>query len=188
MLFYCPFQRKHHVADALIAMGVEVTEFEFTSRPDDVGRSMSDIAVALAIVPAPVVEARGAFSAHGLIRDRVEESVAAKQQLLADRTRRDAGDARDRCVEILRGGGKVLIFGNGGSAADATHLAAEFVGRFAFDRAPLPAMSLSDNASSMTAIGNDYSYDLTFARQIGAFGSAGDVAIGSPRAARLPTC
>ena len=68
--------------------------------------------------------------------------------------------------ESVRAGGKVILFGNGGSAADATHVAAEFVGRFAFDRAPMPALSLSDNVSAVTAIGNDYAYDLTFARQL----------------------
>ncbi|MGZ4181589.1 MAG: D-sedoheptulose-7-phosphate isomerase [Solirubrobacteraceae bacterium] len=139
---------------------------------------MSDTATALAIAPAPLVEDEEIFSAHGLIRDRVEESIALKQQLLADRLVDALAVLADRICESLRGGGKVLMFGNGGSAADATHLAAEFVGRFAFDRAPMPALSLSDNGSSVTAIGNDYSYDLTFARQIEAFGSAGDVAIG----------
>ncbi len=66
----------------------------------------------------------------------------------------------------LRHGGKVLFFGNGGSAADATHLAAEFVGRFGMERPPLPALSLTDNASSMSAIGNDYAYEEIFARQV----------------------
>ncbi|MGO9901854.1 MAG: SIS domain-containing protein [Solirubrobacteraceae bacterium] len=84
----------------------------------------------------------------------------------------------DQVVESMRAGGKVILFGNGGSAADATHLAAEFVGRFAFDRDPMPALSLSDNVSAVTAIGNDYAYDLTFARQLRALGSPRDVAIG----------
>jgi D-sedoheptulose 7-phosphate isomerase len=84
----------------------------------------------------------------------------------------------ERVGAALRDGGKVLLFGNGGSAADATHLAAEFVGRFRYDRAPLPALSLSDNASSVSAIGNDYSYEEVFARQVQAFGRPGDVAIG----------
>ncbi len=70
-----------------------------------------------------------------------------------------------------------MLFGNGGSAADATHMAAEFVGRFGYDREPLAAMSLTENAAAITAIGNDYTYDEIFARQIRAFGQAGDVAI-----------
>jgi D-sedoheptulose 7-phosphate isomerase len=112
-----------------------------------------------------------------MIRRRVRESIAVKKDLLEDGLVDSLARLADQVVQSLRGGGKVILFGNGGSAADATHLAAEFVGRFAFDRDPMPALSLSDNASSVTAIGNDYAYDLTFARQIRAFGAAGDVAI-----------
>jgi D-sedoheptulose 7-phosphate isomerase len=70
------------------------------------------------------------------------------------------------------------LFGNGGSAADAQHIAAEFVGRFAFDRPALPALALSVNTSCVTAIGNDFGFDLVFSRQIEALGKPGDVAIG----------
>jgi D-sedoheptulose 7-phosphate isomerase len=112
-------------------------------------------------------------------RSRIQESVAAHRALLEDDGVADeiAGLA-DRIVESLRDGGKVILFGNGGSAADATHLAAEFVGRFRFDRPPLPALSLSDNGSSVSGIGNDYGYEDVFARQLDALGSPGDVAIG----------
>jgi D-sedoheptulose 7-phosphate isomerase len=78
----------------------------------------------------------------------------------------------------LREGGKILFFGNGGSAADAQHMAAEFVGRFIPDRPALPAMSLSTDTSILTALGNDYGYDQIFARQIEAHGRSGDVAFG----------
>jgi D-sedoheptulose 7-phosphate isomerase len=140
---------------------------------------MSDITTAPTILPDPLDgEHADRFLARGLIRLRVEESIEVKQQLLADSLVQSLAQLAERIVDSLRDGGKVLLFGNGGSAADATHLAAEFVGRFAFDRDPMPALSLSDNVSSVTAIGNDYAYDLTFARQIKAFGSAGDVAIG----------
>jgi D-sedoheptulose 7-phosphate isomerase len=81
-------------------------------------------------------------------------------------------------VEILDNGNKVLLFGNGGSAADAQHIAAEFVGRFAFDRPPLPALALSVNTSCVTAIGNDYGFDLAFSRQLEALARPGDMAIG----------
>jgi D-sedoheptulose 7-phosphate isomerase len=138
---------------------------------------MSDTA-ALSIVPLPVVGDDEIFSAHALIRDRVEQSIALKQKLLADGLVDVLALLADRVAESVRAGGKVILFGNGGSAADATHVAAEFVGRFAFDRAPMPALSLSDNSSSITAIGNDYAYELTFARQIEAFGAPADVAIG----------
>jgi D-sedoheptulose 7-phosphate isomerase len=114
---------------------------------------------------------------RAVIRQRVRESIALKEALLADEFIEPLARLADRVVTSVRGGGKVILFGNGGSAADATHLAAEFVGRFAFDREPMPALSLSDNMSAVTAIGNDYCYELTFARQVTAFGSPGDVAI-----------
>src|SRR5919199_1001508 len=90
-----------------------------------------------------------------LVRDPIPESVDAKQALLAGDEPERAARLADMIAESLRAGGKVLLFGNGGSAADATHLAAELVGRFRRDRAPLPALSLTDNASSVSAIGND---------------------------------
>ena len=74
-------------------------------------------------------------------------------------------------------GRKIILFGNGGSAADAQHIAAEFVGRFERERKPLPAIILHGNSSSVTAIGNDYSYDDTFSRQIEAFAQPGDLVI-----------
>ena len=80
----------------------------------------------------------------------------------------------------------MLAFGNGGSAADATHLAAELVGRFLGERRALPALSLSDNASAVTAIGNDYGYERVFARQVEAHGAPGDVAIGISTSGRSP--
>jgi len=75
-------------------------------------------------------------------------------------------------------GRKILLFGNGGSAADAVHVAAEFVGRYLVERRPLPALALNANISALTAIGNDYGFDQIFARQVTALGQAGDVAIG----------
>jgi D-sedoheptulose 7-phosphate isomerase len=147
---------------------------------------MSDNRPALAVVEPPLIQSplvdplrenRNTRIARGVIRQRVHESIAVKRDLLADALVDSLARLSDRVISSLRGGGKVIFFGNGGSAADATHLAAEFVGRFAFDRDPMPALSLSDNVSAVTAIGNDYAYDLTFARQLRAFGSLGDVAI-----------
>jgi D-sedoheptulose 7-phosphate isomerase len=80
-------------------------------------------------------------------------------------------------VECFRGGGKVLLFGNGGSASDAQHIAAEWTGRFRRERPGLPAIALSANTSDVTAIGNDYGYDRVFARLVEAHGRDGDVAI-----------
>src|SRR5579871_651990 len=87
-------------------------------------------------------------------------------------------DLAQRILACLKEGNKVLLFGNGGSAADAQHIAAEFVGRYYLDRPAMAAQALTVNTSSLTAIGNDYAYDQIFSRQIEAFGQAGDVAIG----------
>ncbi len=92
----------------------------------------------------------------------------------------------DVLVDAFQQGNKLLLFGNGGSAADAQHIAAEFVGRFAYDRAALPALALSVNTSCVTAIGNDYGFDLTFARQLDALGKPGDVAIGISTSGNSP--
>jgi len=138
---------------------------------------MSENTVVLSVIAEPDFGLTGDLLTRGVIRQRVRESIAVKNDLLADPLVDSLARLADQVVYSLREGGKVILFGNGGSAADATHLAAEFVGRFAFDRAPMPALSLSDNGSTMTAIGNDYAYNLTFARQLKAFGSPGDVAI-----------
>ncbi|CUB08177.1 MAG: D-sedoheptulose 7-phosphate isomerase [Lysobacteraceae bacterium] len=81
------------------------------------------------------------------------------------------------CVEALRAGRKILFCGNGGSAADAQHWAGELVSRFYYDRPGLPAIALTTDTSILTAIGNDYGYDYTFARQVEALGQAGDVLV-----------
>lgn len=82
------------------------------------------------------------------------------------------------CIGSLRAGGKVMFCGNGGSAADSQHLAAELMGRFLIDRAPLPAMALTVDTSALTAIGNDYGYEEVFARQLRGVGRNGDVLVG----------
>src|SRR5579864_2290897 len=107
---------------------------------------------------------------------RIEASIAVKQRLLGHTE--ICAEVAERIIRAFRRGNKVLLFGNGGSAADAQHIAAEFVGRFYLDRPALPAQALTVNTSSLTAIGNDYAYDQIFSRQIEAFGQAGDVAIG----------
>lgn len=106
-----------------------------------------------------------------------ERSLEAKRATLAALlpAMTVAGEALIACY---RGGGKAMLCGNGGSAADAQHLAAEFVGRFLTERRPLPALALHANSSALTAIGNDYGYDQTFARQVEAFARPGDVVVG----------
>ena len=112
-----------------------------------------------------------------LAEQRIRESAAAVEALLAPACVAAVVRAADSISVCLRGGGKLLLFGNGGSAADATHIAAEFVGRFLLERRALPALSLSDNASAVTAIANDYGYDEVFARQVRAHAAPGDVAL-----------
>jgi D-sedoheptulose 7-phosphate isomerase len=86
--------------------------------------------------------------------------------------------AAEAALQCLRSGGKLLFCGNGGSAADSQHLAAEFVGHFILDRRALPAMALTTDSSILTAVGNDYGFEQVFSRQIEALGDPGDVAIG----------
>jgi D-sedoheptulose 7-phosphate isomerase len=86
--------------------------------------------------------------------------------------------AADAMIAAYLAGHKAIFFGNGGSAADAQHLAAEFLGRYLRERAPLPALALNTNSSAVTAIGNDYGYEQTFSRQLRALGCPGDVAVG----------
>ena len=101
-----------------------------------------------------------------------ENFIALKQQSDA------VVAAAERMIEAIRGGGTVLFCGNGGSAADSQHLAAELMGRFAKDRAPMPALALTVDTSALTAIGNDYGYDEVFARQLRGIGRKGDVLVG----------
>lgn len=115
----------------------------------------------------------------GRIARSFEASITVKQRLLGDgQIVAQLGELSGLLIEAIRNGNKPILFGNGGSAADAQHIAAEFVGRFAFDRPALPALALSVNTSCVTAIGNDYGYDLVFARQIEALARPGDIAIG----------
>jgi len=114
-----------------------------------------------------------------LVRDRVQESIRVKQVLLSNAVFHElVAKAAMQIVKALHAGGKVLFCGNGGSAADAQHLAAEFTGRYLKERRALPALALHTNTSSVTAIGNDYGFDLVFARQLEALGKEGDVLVG----------
>ena len=113
-----------------------------------------------------------------LARRRIEDAIEVKQAMLSSSCAYLAGQVADAIVRSLRAGGRVLFFGNGGSSMDAGHLAAELAGRFYFDRPALAGISLSDATASLTAIANDYSYEEVFARQVQAFGRAGDVAVG----------
>jgi D-sedoheptulose 7-phosphate isomerase len=124
--------------------------------------------------------------AEELARTRLGEAVEVAETMRAGECAGEIAAAADAVLEGFRAGGKLLLFGNGGSAADAIHVAAEFVGRYLVDREPLPALALMANPSALTAIGNDYGFDEVFARQVRALGARGDVAIGLTTSGRSP--
>jgi D-sedoheptulose 7-phosphate isomerase len=112
------------------------------------------------------------------VRDHVAASIEAKQRLLADAEALTAIElAAGLLVDCLQRGGKVLFAGNGGSAADAQHLAGELVSRFYYDRPALAGLALTTDTSVLTAIGNDYGYEQTFVRQVHGLGRPGDVLV-----------
>ena len=107
------------------------------------------------------------FKEHGRLLEATRRAVAEPFVRLVE-----------TCVRAVAGGHKLILFGNGGSAADAQHIAAELVGRLDSDREPVPAMALTTDTSALTAIANDYGYDRVFERQLLGLGKAGDVAVG----------
>lgn len=111
-----------------------------------------------------------------LIQERITASIKVKEEVRKQSAL--LAQVAQELIKAYKTGGKVLLFGNGGSAADAQHIAAELVGKYYLDRKPLPALALTVNTSSLTAIGNDYAFDQVFARQVEGLGGSGDVAIG----------
>ena len=109
-----------------------------------------------------------------LLKRMIEESIAAKKQIPIDKVI----IAINKITESLRRNGKVMVCGNGGSAADSQHMAGEFVNRFKIERNPFPCVSLTTDTSTITAIGNDYSFDEVFSKQVFAIGKQGDVLVG----------
>ena len=110
-------------------------------------------------------------------RSIIKDSIAVKEQALEkniDAMEKIAGE----CVRCLKSGGTLFFFGNGGSAADSQHVAAEFIGRFQKERRALSAMALTTDTSILTSLANDYSYDIVFSRQLEALGKKGDMAFG----------
>jgi D-sedoheptulose 7-phosphate isomerase len=110
------------------------------------------------------------------IKKAFADSIAAKRTFLREHAADLAVIAR-LVAERFTAGSKLLLFGNGGSAADAQHIAAEFVNRYVIERPPLPAIALTTDTSALTSIANDYRYDDVFVKQVQALGRAGDVAI-----------
>ena len=113
------------------------------------------------------------------IVERIQESIEVKQQILSDRKLISAiSQAAQTIIDAIRNGNKVLVCGNGGSAADSQHFVAELVGKFYHVRKALPAIALTVNTSILTSVANDDSYSAVFSRQVEAMGKKGDVLIG----------
>ena len=123
--------------------------------------------------------------AHERIRAGLRETARLLAELPDDQVARIAQTA-DRMAKALKAGHKIIRFGNGGSATQSQHMAAEFVGRFRRERAPLGSLSLAENMASMTAIGNDYAYEQVFSRQLAALARPGDVAVGLSTSGNSP--
>ncbi len=111
-----------------------------------------------------------------IIRKRVDEHAAAASAIASSSS--VIADIAERIAKSFQAGGTLILCGNGGSAADAEHVAGEFVGRYKLERKPWPAIALTANAPIVTAIGNDYGFEQVFARQVQAFAKRGDVVVG----------
>ena len=113
------------------------------------------------------------------LHDEISASIETKRKILEDGALLDTiAEAARACVAAYRRGNKTLLAGNGGSAADAQHIAAELVGRYGFDRPSIPSLALTTDTSNLTAIGNDYGYDKVFSRQLEGMGAEGDIFFG----------
>ncbi|MDG1974388.1 MAG: D-sedoheptulose 7-phosphate isomerase [Flavobacteriaceae bacterium] len=114
-----------------------------------------------------------------MIKSQIKESINVKEQLLNSPSVISVIDeVSEECIKIFKNSGKILLAGNGGSAADSQHISAEFVSRFYFDRPGLPSIALTTDTSALLAIGNDYGFEKVFSRQIEALGNKGDMFIG----------
>lgn len=120
-----------------------------------------------------------------IIRQTLNDSLRAKQAFVDTHETRIL-DCAEKIAATLKAGGKLLLFGNGGSAADCQHMAAEFINRFQMERPPLAAIALTCDTSVITSIGNDYTYDDIFLKQVQALGAAGDMAVGISTSGNSP--
>jgi D-sedoheptulose 7-phosphate isomerase len=125
-------------------------------------------------------------AASDLVRRRLEEGAALVEAMCGEECVAQIAAVAELTAEAYLRGNKLLLFGNGGSAADAQHIAAELVGKYYLHRQALPAEALTVNTSALTAIGNDYAFDQIFARQLEALGNSGDVAIGLSTSGNSP--
>lgn len=131
---------------------------------------------------------KGSRFTTSILHDRSLQllSNAATSAQAAIATSANVANLAAALIETFQGGGKLLVFGNGGSAADAQHLAAEFVNRFKIERPPLAAVALTTDTSVLTSVGNDYTFDDVFAKQVEALGKPGDLALGISTSGNSP--
>ena len=113
-----------------------------------------------------------------IVQKSFQESIRAKEQFLTKKNTALVIKFAEMVVKSFKANGKLMLMGNGGSAADAQHIAAEFINRFEIERPPLPALALTTDTSNLTSIGNDYSFDQVFSKQVRALGRKGDVLLG----------
>ncbi|MBA1432115.1 MAG: D-sedoheptulose 7-phosphate isomerase [Epsilonproteobacteria bacterium] len=119
------------------------------------------------------------ISMKNYIKDQIKKSYETKQAIYENEALLNKiEEVAQMCVDLYKGDKKTILAGNGGSAADAQHIAAELVGRYGFDRPSIPSLALTTDTSNLTAIGNDYGYDQVFSRQLEGMGQAGDIFIG----------
>ncbi|MFQ5780165.1 MAG: SIS domain-containing protein [Nitrospiria bacterium] len=128
---------------------------------------------------------KGLENAEEIVRQAIDDSIAVKEGVLRTVVPHII-QAAEWISESYRSDGKLILFGNGGSAGDAQHIAAELVGRFELERRPFPAIALSTNTSTLTAIANDYGYETAFSRQVAAWADPGDVVIGISTSGNSP--
>lgn len=124
-----------------------------------------------------------------MFKNHIQEEFLSHQQTIADLMNSNTDSIQQACemvVAAIKAGNKVLLCGNGGSAADAQHIAAEFTGRYVKERKGLPAIALTTDTSALTAIGNDYGFDKVFSRQVEALAQMGDVLIGISTSGNSP--
>lgn len=114
---------------------------------------------------------------ESIIREALSESIKTKERLIEEYADKIIGISEKIAISI-KNGNKLMLCGNGGSAADSQHIAAEFVNRFLIERRPLPAIALTTDSSILTSIGNDYSFEDIFSKQVRALGKSGDILIG----------
>ena len=113
------------------------------------------------------------------IKDQIKKSYETKQAIYENEDLLDKiEEVAQKCIDLYRTDKKTMLAGNGGSAADAQHIAAELVGRYGFDRPSIPSLALTTDTSNLTAIGNDYGYEQVFSRQLEGMGQEGDIFIG----------